>query len=126
MAASTDLEEALIKLLLENPPEVEVIVDITMELVFETWGTRDGARVEFVKKEEDGTTVELVKVETDGTKVELVNIETEVVFTEEYTGFIDVMELKWEVVLLAASTDLEDVSTELRLKNPLEEEIIID
>ena len=126
LAASTDLEDVPITLLLENPLEEEAMVDNMMELVLDTWGTRDGVNVELMKIDEDGTTVELVKIETDGTKVELVNIGTEVVLTDEYTVFIDVMELKWEVVLLVVSTDLEEVATKLLLENPLEVETIID
>ena len=126
LAASTDLEDVPITLLLENPLEEEAMVDNMMELVLDTWGTRDGVNVELMKIDEDGTTVELVKIETDGTKVELVNIGTEVVLTDEYTVFIDVMELKWEVVLLVVSTDLEEVATKQLLENPLEVETIID
>mgnify|MGYP003365747245 CR=1 FL=1 len=69
-------------------------------------------------------TVELVKIEEEGTTVELVKIETDVMFTEEWTELIDVTELKWEVVLLAASTDLEEALMKLLLENPLDEDII--
>ena len=85
-----------------------------MELVFDTWGIRDGVTVELVKKEEEGTTVELVKIETD------------VMFTEEWTELIDVTERKWDVVLLVVSTDLEEVAIKLLLDNPLEVETNVD
>ena len=85
-----------------------------MELVFDTWGIRDGVTVELVKKEEEGTTVELVKIETD------------VMFTEEWTELIDVTERKWDVVLLVVSTDLEEVAIKLLLENPLEVETNVD
>ena len=113
LAASTDLEDVPIRLLLENPLEVEVIEDWIRELLFETCGTRDGV------------TVELVKIE-DGVTVELMKIETEVVFTEEYTGLIEVMELNIVVVLLTLSTDLEEVAVTLLFENPLEVETIVD
>ena len=93
--------------------EVEVIEDWIRELLFETCGTRDGV------------TVELVKIE-DGVTVELMKIETEVVFTEEYTGLIEVMELNIVVVLLTLSTDLEEVAVTLLFENPLEVETIVD
>ena len=85
-----------------------------MELVFDTWGIRDGVTVELVKIEEEGTTVELVKIETD------------VMFTEEWTELIDVTERKWDVVLLVVSTDLEEVAIKLLLENPLEVETNVD
>ena len=113
LAASTDLEDVPIRLLLENPLEVEVIEDWIRELLFETCGTRDGV------------TVELVKIE-DGVTVELMKIETEVVFTEEYTGLIEVMELNIVVVLLTLSTDLEEVAVTLLFENSPEGEIIVD
>ena len=96
------MEDVPIRLLLENPLKVEAMVDCTMELVFDTWGIRDGVTVELVK------------------------IETEVAFTEEYAGFIEVGELNIVVVLLARSTDLEDVPIRLLLENPLKEETIVD
>ena len=71
LTPSIDLEEVPIKLLLENPLEVETIIDCTVELVFDSWGIDDGMRVELVKIEEGGTRVELEKIETD------------VVFTDE-------------------------------------------
>ena len=83
LAASTDLEEALIKLLLENRPEVEAMVDNMMELVLDTWGTRDGVNVELMKIDEDGAKVELMKKEEDGTRVELMKIVADVIFVEE-------------------------------------------
>ena len=71
LVVSTDLEEVAIKLLLDNPLEVETNVDCTMELVFETCGIRDGMRVE------------LEKIDADGLRVELVKIVADVVFAEE-------------------------------------------
>ena len=102
------------KLLLENLLEEDAMLDSTMELVFETCGTRDGVTVELVKKEEDGVTVELMKMGTD------------VVFTDEYTGLIEVTEINIVVVLLAASIDLDEVSIRVLLENPLEEDTKVD
>ena len=75
----------------------------------------DGVMVEFMNIEEDGARVELVKKEEDGARVELMKMGTDVVFTDEYTGLIEVMEFNIVVVRLTLSTDLEEVAIKLLL-----------
>ena len=92
LTPSIDLEDVPIRLLLENPLEEDTKVDWIVELLFDTCGTRDEV------------------------KVELMRIEADVVFTEEYTGLIDVMELNiFVVVLLTTASEVLPGSIELLL-----------